>query len=103
MGQVVVYHGIGASDLELKTCLCFTSNLGSYKFYVLGPAYEGEFVRGSIRIKVKWLNLPFPISLIFWNKLNFTISYRNEEILLKIKVTTIDEKISWNNLIMFKE
>jgi len=53
LGQVVVYHGIGASDLELKTCLCFTSNLGSYKFYVLGPTYEGEFVRGSIRIKVK--------------------------------------------------
>ena len=59
-------------------------------------------VRGSIRIKVKWLNVPFPISLNL-ERAEFYISYRNEEILLRIKVTSIDEKISWNNLIMFKE
>ena len=43
LGQVIVYQGIRASDLELKTCLLFTSNLKSENFLVLDPAYEGEF------------------------------------------------------------
>ena len=73
--QVVIYRGIKADGLVRIMSLLYLSfkksKIPYVKSHLMWESLDPH-VRVNVRIIIRWLRLPFPISLYFWAKCNLS-------------------------------